>query len=104
MSALSANAPSRVRARPEREPFKLDLVKLREMRARDLGLRFAFGFGVSVAAGIIVLTAGPVFGGMFLAFPAILPATATLLERRDGLAQACADVRGATVGALAMVG
>ncbi|HEY3831220.1 MAG TPA: nicotinamide-nucleotide amidohydrolase family protein [Acidimicrobiia bacterium] len=73
------------------------------MRARDLAARFAFGFGISVAAGIIVQTAGPVFGGMFLAFPAILPATTTLLERRNGLAQAAADVRGATVGALGMV-
>ena len=66
-------------------------------------MRFAFGFAVSIAAGIIVATAGPVFGGMFLAFPAILPATTTLLERRNGLAQASEDVRGATVGALGMV-
>ena len=46
---------------------------------------------------------GPVFGGMFLAFPAILPAAVTLLERRLGLAQASADVRGATAGALGML-
>jgi nicotinamide-nucleotide amidase len=85
------------------EPFKLDLRKLTEMTPSDIAIRFAFGFAVSVVAGIIVNLVGPGFGGMFLAFPAILPATTTLLQRKNGLAQATADVRGATVGAVGML-
>lgn len=88
---------------PAWAPAKLDFDKVRHMTARDVGIRFAFGFTVSVLAGIVVKTAGPTFGGIFLAFPAILPATTTLIERKSGLAQASADVRGATVGALGMI-
>ncbi len=89
--------------RPAREPFKIDLAKIAEMHWDDLGMRFGFGFAISVLAGAIVKGAGPSFGGLFLAFPAILPAATTLLQRRSGLAQAAADVRGATVGALGMI-
>ena len=89
--------------RPAREPFKLDLEKFVEVDLGDLLIRFAFGFAVSVVAAIVVKAMGAAVGGMLLAFPAILPATTTLLERRQGLAQATADVRGATVGAIAMV-
>lgn len=56
---------------------------------------------------------GPVFGGLFLAFPAIFPASATLLEkherdkkRKAGIAStvrgrlaAALDARGAVMGA-----
>src|SRR5207302_456651 len=49
------------------------------------------------------MVAGPVAGGLFLAFPAILPATLTLLEKKEGLAQAVSDMRGAAVGSLGMV-
>ncbi len=34
---------------------------------------------------------GPRVGGLFLAFPAILPATLTLLEKKEGKTKACAD-------------
>lgn len=42
-------------------------------------------------------------GGVFLAFPAILPATLTLLQKEDGKRQAVSDAHGATLGALGMV-
>jgi hypothetical protein len=38
---------------------------------------------ITVAAGLIAKTWGPVIGGLFLAFPAIFPATATLAEKRE---------------------
>lgn len=67
-------------------------------------LRFVFGAAISVVAGLVTLTLGPVAGGVFLAFPAILPATLTLLERDKGTVAACDDARGALAGALGLIG
>jgi hypothetical protein len=36
---------------------------------------------MTVVAGLIAARFGPVVGGLFLAFPAIFPATATLIEK-----------------------
>ena len=36
---------------------------------------------MTVAAGLIAARFGPVIGGLFLAFPAIFPASATLIEK-----------------------
>jgi hypothetical protein len=66
-------------------------------------LRFAFGAGISVAAGLIGMKFGPVVGGIFLGFPAILPASLTLIEKKDGRQQAAIDSEGAILGAIAMV-
>ena len=46
-------------------------------------VRFAFGGIVTALAGIIAIRYGPGIGGLFLAFPAIFPATATLLEKHE---------------------
>ena len=86
------------------EPPAADIGSLRKIRAREYALRFGFGAAVSLVAGIAGLLAGYRLGGLFLAFPAILPATLTLLEKKDGVAQAVSDVRGATIGAVAMLG
>lgn len=69
-----------------------------------LALRFGFGAVVSAVAGVIGSVAGQRAGGMFLAFPAILPATVTLVERSEGISRAVSETRGAVVGALALVG
>src|SRR5258707_10266006 len=45
--------------------------------------RFAFGGAVTALAGIIAKRYGPEIGGLFLAFPAILPASATLIEKHE---------------------
>lgn len=76
---------------------------LRSISASDYLLRFAFGFVISVVAAIVAHLAGAKVGGLFLAFPAILPATLTLIEQREGLAQAVSDVRWATLGAIGMI-
>ena len=46
-------------------------------------VRFAFGGLITALAGIIAKRYGPGVGGLFLAFPAIFPATATLLEKHE---------------------
>jgi hypothetical protein len=55
-------------------------------------------------AGIISLAFGAIVGGMFLAFPAILPASLTLIRRKEGPEAAIHDLDGAIVGAAALGG
>jgi len=66
-------------------------------------VRFAFGGIVSVAASLVAHKWGPRVGGLFLAFPAILPASLTLVKQHGGRAQAVDDARGARLGALALL-
>jgi hypothetical protein len=44
-------------------------------------VRFGLGGAMTVVAGLIAARFGPVIGGLFLAFPAIFPASATLIEK-----------------------
>jgi hypothetical protein len=78
--------------------------KVREAKPKDWLIRFLFGAGTSATAGVIALAAGPVIGGTLLAFPAILLASLTLVAEEDGRAQARDDARGATAGALGLIG
>ena len=55
-------------------------------------------------AGIVTLSAGDRVGGLFLAFPAILPASLTLINQREGRREAKVDATGAVLGALALIG
>ena len=55
---------------------------LRETRWYEYLAEFALGGAMTVAAGLIAARFGPVIGGLFLAFPAIFPASATLIEKR----------------------
>lgn len=81
----------------------VDVGKLRKVKARELAVRFAFGAAISVVAGLVSLATNPTAGGMFLAFPAILPATITLIERKESTAQTVHDVQGAVLGALGLM-
>lgn len=79
--------------------------------------RFLFGGAVTAFAGIIAKEYGPSAGGLFLAFPAIFPASATLIERheqkkkqqagdqgkRRGRKAAGVDAAGASMGALGLI-
>lgn len=56
---------------------------LRQTKWFEYVLRFLFGGAVTVAAGIIADQFGPVVGGLFLAFPAIFPASVTLVARHE---------------------
>jgi hypothetical protein len=82
----------------------VDLGQLHETRWQDLGIRFAFGAVVSVVAGLIGLGFGARVGGMLLAFPAILPATLTLIEKEEGEQHSFHDLQGSVAGACGLVG
>ena len=72
-------------------------------RVRDYLIRFCFGAGISLVAGIIGMKFGPVLGGVWLGFPAILPASLTLIEKKEGKEAASVDSIGAILGAIAMI-
>jgi hypothetical protein len=61
----------------------LNLRALKTTRWYELAVRFVFGGAITVIAGVLAKAYGPVFGGLFLAFPAIFPATATLIEKHE---------------------
>ena len=95
--------------------FKLSALK--EGRWYEYLVRFALGGVATVVAGIVADIWGPAAGGLFLAFPAIFCASATLIEKherekkeRKGLAgkergknAAALDAVGAGLGSAALV-
>ena len=80
-------------------------------------LRFVLGGLVTAGAGVIAKKLGPTFGGLFLAFPAILAASATLVEKHErerkeqkgltgtyrGRHAAGADAAGAAMGSVGLI-
>lgn len=70
-------------------------------RRKDFAVRFAFGSLISLIAALVSLKL-QLFGGVFLAFPAIMPASLTLIERDAGRKEAEIDAEGAIIGALGL--
>jgi hypothetical protein len=66
-------------------------------------VRFAFGGAITVVAGVIANVYGPVVGGLFLAFPAILPASVTMVKRHDGEDLAGINALGAAFGSAGLL-
>jgi hypothetical protein len=80
-------------------------------------LRFALGGLVTALAGILAKKFGPSFGGLFLAFPAILASSVTLVAKHErerkqqkgmggsirGRQAAGADAAGAVMGSIALI-
>jgi len=80
-------------------------------------LRFALGGLVTAVAGVLAKKIGPGFGGLFLAFPAILAASSTLVEKHErerkeqkglhgfyrGRHAAGADAAGAAMGSIGLI-
>jgi hypothetical protein len=80
-------------------------------------IRFSLGGLVTAGAGLLAKRFGPEFGGLFLAFPAILAASATLVEKhererkqekglhgvRRGRLAAGADAAGAAMGSFGLM-
>jgi len=62
---------------------KLNIESVRETKWNEYAKRFAFGGVVTVLAGLIADKWGPAMGGLFLAFPAIFPASASLIEKHE---------------------
>jgi hypothetical protein len=95
---------------------KFNFAALKKTKLWELGIRFLFGGTITVVAGLLAKEFGPVFGGLFLAFPAIFPASATLIERherekkrragirnsRRGRKAAALDAKGAALGSLGL--
>lgn len=96
--------------------IEFDISALRRTRWYEYALRLLFGGSVTVAAGWIAKKYGPVLGGLFLAFPAIFPASATLVQKHEtekkrkagivdnsrGRKAAALDGRGAALGCVAL--
>lgn len=95
----------RTRARHELPPVFPDLTlgKLRRIRLRDYAVRFALGATISVVAAVVGKVIGVRFGGTLLAFPAILPASLTLIQEEEGTSRAARDAIGAILGAVGLV-
>ncbi len=87
-------ADKKVQVRPE---------QLRQTKWREYLIRFVFGGLITALAGFIAGKYGPVIGGLFLAFPAILPASATLIEKHSGKDKAKDDTSGAAFGAAGLL-
>ncbi len=68
--------------------IEIRLSALKESKPHEYLLRFLFGGLCTVVAGMVARKFGPAIGGLFLAFPAIFPAGASLIEstneRRSG--------------------
>ena len=80
------------------------LERLRQTKPRDFLLRFVFGGAITVATGLIATRFGPVVGGLFLAFPAILPASLTLLaQHARNTPPAGADAYGSIFGSVGLL-
>jgi Protein of unknown function (DUF3147) len=94
-----------------------DFSSLQRTRWRDYGLRFVFGGIVTASTGLMAKRYGPGVAGVFLAFPAIFPAGATLIEKHEkekkrkvglngtqrGRAAASIDAAGAAMGTLGLI-
>ena len=96
--------------------IRFNVTALRQTRWYEVLTRFLLGGAITVATGLIAQHWGPVIGGLFLAYPAILPSGATLIEKHErekkrragivhtirGRLAAAVDVRGAALGSLAL--
>ena len=63
--------------------ISVSLSGIAQTKPLEFVLRFVFGGIVTALAGLIATKFGPVVGGLFLAFPSIFPATATLIEKHE---------------------
>ena len=89
---------------------------LRQTNWYEYLVRFVLGGAMTVIAGLIAAHFGPVIGGLFLAFPATFPASATLIEKharerkqkaglpgtRRGKEAAALDAAGAALGSFGL--
>jgi len=97
-------------------PIKLKASALSQTRWYEYLVRFVLGGAATVVAGMMAEHFGPAVGGLFLAFPAIFCASATLIEKHErerkakrglqggdrGRGAAALDAAGAAWGSLAL--
>jgi Protein of unknown function (DUF3147) len=98
--------------------IEIDFSSLKDTKPSAYALRAVFGGLCTVVAGLIAHRYGAAVGGLFLAFPAIFPASASLIEdheieqkqkigsdgRKRGRMAASLDATGASLGCLGLLG
>lgn len=94
----------------------VDLNSIKITKPHEYAVRFLFGGLITATTGLIAKKYGPSIAGLFLAFPAIFPATATLIAKhekerkqraghndiRRGRAAASVDAAGTSLGTLGL--
>ena len=97
--------------------IQVDTGGLKNTKWYEYALRFLFGGAMTMVAGIIAKEFGPTVGGLFLAFPAIFPSGATLIDKHEkekkiragfepgfrGKYAVALDAAGATMGAAGLM-
>ena len=97
--------------------IQVDLSALAQTQWHEYAVRFLLGGLITTLAGIIAKEFGPGIGGLFLAFPAIFPASATLIEKHEkekkeslglkgearGRIAASIDAAGSSMGSIGLV-
>lgn len=95
---------------------RVRLQALKQSSWQELIIRFLLGGAAAILAGIVANYLGPAFGGLFLAFPAVFCASATLIEQHErsrkeqrglrgsqrGRGAAALDASGAAVASIGM--
>lgn len=95
---------------------KLDIGGVKKAKWHECVIRFLFGGAITAGAGVIGKEWGRIAAGLFLAFPAIFPASATLVEkhtrermeakglrgRKRGTETAADDALGAVFGSVGL--
>lgn len=78
--------------------IRIDPAAWRQTKWHEYAIRFVSGGLITAAAGLIAHRYGPRIGGLFLAFPAIFPASATLVEKHEAQKKKRAGLEGAVRG------
>jgi uncharacterized membrane protein (GlpM family) len=98
-------------------PVKIDSSGLKGSKWHEYAVRFLLGGLITLAVGFVAKREGPVIAGLFLAFPAIFPASATLVQSHEeerkqraglngkqrGIDAAGADAMGAALGSCGLL-
>jgi uncharacterized membrane protein (GlpM family) len=98
--------------------ISIDLSGLKRTKWYELAIRFVAGGLTTALIGVIAKDFGPTVGGLFLAFPSIFPAAATLVESHEkkrkvrnglngearGRQAAGLDAAGAAMGSIGLIG
>jgi hypothetical protein len=73
--------------------IEINWSSLKDTKPHEYAVQFLFGGFATVVAGLIARKYGRGIGGLFLAFPAIFPASATLIESREKKRKAAIPLR-----------
>jgi hypothetical protein len=96
--------------------IRISLASLKQTQWHEYLTRFLLGGVITVVTGLVAKQFGAVIGGLLLAFPAIFPSGATLIEKHErdrkrragiphtirGRMAAALDARGAAMGSIAL--